>query len=271
MSNSSPGSHHDYTDQAARYDRTRGASPSILEPLERALGAAHRGRLLDVAGGTGNYSGALAARGWTATVLDVSPEMLRHAHAKGLAVVRADAALVPFGDATLDAVVNVSALHLIRDWPAALAEARRVLREGGALALMVYTRENLDVHWIFEYFPAARRWADEEHQAVTQIIDELPGARAEPFEFTDLVDASMSALCRYPRLLLDPAWRLQTSFFERVERDDPEALRAGLARLDRDLAAGRRPDEEVAPLRARWGDGTVISWRKPRVGVLGSG
>ncbi len=91
-------------------------------------------------------------------------------------------------------------------------------------------------------------------------LGELPGAHAEPFEFDDLVDASMSALCRRPELLLDPAFRMQTSFFERIERTDPQEAKAGLERLERDLRAGRRPDEEVAALRVRAGDGSIIAW-----------
>ncbi len=262
--NPSPqGSRHDYAAQAARYDRTRGASPSILEPLARALEGAPGRRLLDVAGGTGNYAAALERRGWRPAVLDVSVEMLTRARAKGLPVVEADAARLPVAGESVDAVINVSALHLVRKWRAALTEATRVLRPRGRLAIMAYTRENLDVHWIFEYFPSARRWAEREHQTLAELRAELPGARARPFSFSDLVDASMSALCRHPDLLLDPAWRLQTSFFERVARQDPSELRQGLARLERDLAAGRRPDQEVAALRAEHGDGTIIAWRKP--------
>lgn len=254
---------HDYADQAARYDRTRGASPSILAPVRRALQAVAPGRLLDVAGGTGNYAVALRAQGWSPLVVDVSAAMLARARSKGLATVRADASHLPFGDGSHDALINLSALHLISDWRGALADAQRVLRSGGVIALMVYARENLDVHWIFDYFPETRTWVDEEHQSADQILAALPGASAEPFAFTDLDDASMAALCRHPTLLLDPAWRLQTSYFERLERKDPDALRAGLARLERDLASGRRPDEEVARLRAEYGDGTIIVWHKP--------
>lgn len=216
--------------------------------------------MLDVAGGTGNYASALRDHGWRPVVVDISIEMLERARGKGLPVVRAEASRLPIADASVDAVVNVSALHLIRGWRSAVGEMRRVLRRGGRLALMVYARENLDVHWIFDYFPSTRRWVDPEHQPIAEILAELPGAAVEPFEFTDLVDASMSALCRYPALLLDPAWRLQTSFFERIERDDPAEARAGLERLERELAAGRRPDEEVTALRARHGDGTILRW-----------
>jgi SAM-dependent methyltransferase len=254
---------HDYREQAARYDRTRGASPSILAPLLAALAGAPGPAMLDVAGGTGNYAAALSSHGFRPTVVDISQEMLERARAKELAAVRADAAALPFEDATVDAVVNVSALHLIPGWRAALSEARRVLRPDGVLALMLYARENLDVHWVFRYFPSTRDWVYPEHQPIGEVLGELPGAAAAPFEFTDLVDASMSALCRDPHLLLDPAWRMQTSFFERLARDDPRRLEEGLAMMKRDLHDGVRPDEEVAPLRALYGDGTIVSWRAP--------
>jgi ubiquinone/menaquinone biosynthesis C-methylase UbiE len=113
--------------------------------------------------------------------------MLDRARAKGLAVVRADAARLPVPDASVDALVNVSALHLIPDWRGALAEARRVLRPGGRLSLMVYTRENLGVHWIFRYFPSTRDWVYPEHQTLDEIAAELPGATVTPFEFTTVV------------------------------------------------------------------------------------
>jgi ubiquinone/menaquinone biosynthesis C-methylase UbiE len=258
-----PATRHNYRAQAARYDETRGASPSILRPLIRAIEGAPRSRLVDVAGGTGNYARAMKDRGWKPMVVDVSIEMLMRARGKGLPVVRADAARLPLGDGSVDAVMNVSALHLIRAWKAALADSTRVLRRGGRLGIMLYAREHLEVHWILEYFPTARRWAETEHQTLAQVIAELPGAEVEPFEFGDLVDASMAALCRQPELLLDHKWRLQTSFFERLESADPRGARDGLERLTRDLAAGRRPDEEVAPLRARLGDGAIVRWRKP--------
>lgn len=255
------GSLHDYRRQAATYDRTRGASPSILGPLERALeGAPGRG-ILDVCGGTGNYARALLARGWRPVVADLADAMLARARSKGLRCVRGDAARLPFASAAVDAVTIVSALHLIRAWREALVEARRVLRPGGRLALMAYTRENLGVHWVFDYFPRFRARQRREHQSLAEIIAELPGATYEAFEFSDLEDASGAALCRRPGLLLDPGYRAQTSFFERVAAEDPGQYAEGIARLERDLAAGRRPDREVAGLRARVGDGTVVSWR----------
>jgi hypothetical protein len=49
---------------------------------------------------------------------------------------------------------------------------------------------------------------------------------------------------------------------EALAAADPDELARGLERLAGDLARGRRPDEEVAAARARFGDGAVVAWRK---------
>jgi demethylmenaquinone methyltransferase/2-methoxy-6-polyprenyl-1,4-benzoquinol methylase len=256
------GTRHDYEDQAALYDDTRSASPSILRPLLEALDGAPGPRLLDVGGGTGNYARAIAAHGFDPVVADVAPAMLARAHAKRLPVVRGDAAALPFRTSTIDAVLLVSMLHLVPDWPRGLAEAWRVLRPGGRLALLLYAREHLAVHWIFEYFPASRAWVVLEHQRLADVTTALPDARVLPFEFAEVEDGALAALCRRPELILDPARRARTSYFERLAAADPTELSRGLDRLAHDLSRGRRPDEEIAPLRARWGDGVVVAWRK---------
>ncbi len=256
-------SRHDYARQATVYDDTRSASPSILAPLTAALAPAPGPRLLDIGGGTGNYAAALRGHGHNPVVTDVSEAMLSRARAKRLPVVRGDACYLPFATASADAVMIVSVLHLVPDWTSALAEARRVLRPGGVLTLMVYAREHLPVHWVLSYFPCslARVWP--EHQPLSELCATLPGCEVIPFEFTDLADASLSALCRWPLLLLDPTYRARTSYFERLARDDPAELESGLARLADDLKHGRRPDVEVEPLRRQVGDGAVLAWRQP--------
>jgi ubiquinone/menaquinone biosynthesis C-methylase UbiE len=245
----------DYSRQARAYDTTRGASPSVLAPLRRALAGAPGARLADIGGGTGNYALALAGEGWQPTVVDRSVQMLRQAGAKGLPTVRANAMRLPFADASFDAAMLVSMLHHVDDRARALAEAKRVLRPGGRLALMVFTREDIADAWCMDYFPASRPWMEATHPPLAELLAELPGARRAAVAYEDLQDGSMAALLGHPEALLDPARRSQTSFFERMERDHPEDLRAGLARLERELADG------CAPRRS--GNATVFAWAKP--------
>jgi SAM-dependent methyltransferase len=253
----------DYSKQARAYDTTRGASPSILSPLLEALSGSPGTRLLDSGGGTGNYSVALREAGFDPIVLDVSDAMLERARDKGLTCLRGDAGRLPFASGSFDAAVMISMLHLVPAWRASLAETKRVLRPSGKLALKVYTAENFDSLWVLEYLPGTRESWLPEHQTVDEILAELPGATMTTYRFTDLTDASMAALSRYPESLLDPKFRANNSFFERLERDDPNVLREGLARLERDLADGRRPELEPNDARDRFGDGIVFAWTAP--------
>jgi hypothetical protein len=82
----------------------------------------------------------------------------------------------------------------------------------------------------------------------------LPGARRIELVFRDLDDASLAALSAFPEKILDPAWRSQTSYFERLARDHPDELSTGLERLRADIAAGRPP--------LGHGRGTVVAWTR---------
>jgi demethylmenaquinone methyltransferase/2-methoxy-6-polyprenyl-1,4-benzoquinol methylase len=245
----------DYGNQARRYDETRGASPSVLGPLREAIGAhppAPGRRLLDVGGGTGNYAAALREDGWQPIVCDRSPEMLARAAAKGLDTVEADAQALPFEDASFDALICVSMLHHVDDPPRALAEQRRVLRPGGRGVLMAFAREDIERAWYHDYFPSTRAWMDASHPRLADLMAELPGARRIELVFRDLEDASLAALSAFPDKVLDPAWRSQTSYFERLSRDHPDELTAGLARLRADIESGHPPTGR--------GTATVLAW-----------
>jgi SAM-dependent methyltransferase len=246
----------DYTNQARTYDETRAASPSVLEPLREALAGAPGRRLADIGGGTGNYARALRDEdGWDPIVIDRNPGMLARAAAKGLETIEANAERVPLADESVDAVMLVSMLHHVEDQAAALAEARRILRPGGRGALMVFTREDVEDSWLTDYFPSTRPWMIETHSPCGELMAMLPGARRIPVTFRDLEDGSLAALSAYPEKIIDPRWHRQTSYFERLERDHPEELQSGLARLRADLDAGR------APRRA--GLASVLAWARP--------
>ena len=245
----------DYSKQARAYDSTRGASPSVLAPLREALAGAPGPALLDVGGGTGNYAEALAGEGWQPVVLDRSREMLEHATAKRLQTVHGEASELPFAEQSFDAVMLVSMLHHVGDRRHALAEARRVLRLGGSLAVMAFTHEDFAADVSLEYFPISRAWMEETHPPLSELLEVLPGARRIPLVYKDTVDGSLAALMAAPELLLDPARRAATSFFERMQRDHPDELRAGLQRVESDLRSGRA-------LRNP-GGASMIAWTKP--------
>jgi ubiquinone/menaquinone biosynthesis C-methylase UbiE len=245
----------DYSNQARTYDETRAASPSVLGPLREALAGAPGRRLADIGGGTGNYARALRDEGWDPVVVDREPAMLAQAAAKGLETIAGDAQRLPLADESVDAAMLVSMLHHVEDPSAALAEARRILRPGGRLALMAFTREDVAASWLTDYFPSTSAWMFESHPTLDELRALLPGARRIEVAFRDLDDGSLAALSAFPEHLVEPSWHRQTSFFERLARDHPAELEAGLARVRAELAAGTAPREP--------GLATVLAWAKP--------
>jgi ubiquinone/menaquinone biosynthesis C-methylase UbiE len=114
--------------------------------LQRAApGSAER--VLDLACGTGIVARTVAARigsGGSIVALDPMPGMLAVARSRppadGAPIEwrEGDAAALDFGDNTFDLVLCQQGLQFFPDRPKALAEARRVLKNGGRIALAVW-------------------------------------------------------------------------------------------------------------------------------------
>jgi demethylmenaquinone methyltransferase/2-methoxy-6-polyprenyl-1,4-benzoquinol methylase len=109
-------------------------------------------RILDVAGGTGAVSMALALALPHAeiTLSDISPEMLAVARERisesaarpafaNIRTVLADAQSLPFEDNSYDVITCAYGIRNMSDRPRALAEFYRVLKPGGALLVMEFS------------------------------------------------------------------------------------------------------------------------------------
>jgi ArsR family transcriptional regulator len=122
---------------------------ALLESLEEGT----LGRLLDIGTGTGRIAELLADRAEHVVALDKSTEMLRLARARlqgfppqKVELVQGDFASLPFGEDAFDTVVLHQVLHYAQEPAQALAEAARVCRPGGRIAvvdLATHEREEL--------------------------------------------------------------------------------------------------------------------------------
>lgn len=99
-----------------------------------ALGLPAGSLVLDLACGTGDLGRLARRRGHRAMGVDFSAGMLACCH--GLPAVEADGANLALPDASVDGVVSGYALRNFTDLGAVLAEAARVLRPGGRIALL---------------------------------------------------------------------------------------------------------------------------------------
>jgi SAM-dependent methyltransferase len=94
---------------------------------------------LEIGCGEGRVARDLADRGHRVTGVDSSPTLLEAAQAvdPGGEYVLADAASLPFSDATFDLVVAYNSLMDVEDMPGAVREAARVLKPGGRICVCV--------------------------------------------------------------------------------------------------------------------------------------
>ena len=141
---------------AAEWDTLRSLhSPDgpVEAALDAALGTGSLGRLLDVGTGTGRMAELFAPRAAHVTGLDNSPEMLRIARARlqrlspdAYDLVQGDFARLPFTGQGFDTVLFHQVLHYAQAPEIVLAEAARVTRADGLLAIVdfaAHDREEL--------------------------------------------------------------------------------------------------------------------------------
>ncbi|MGH9007439.1 MAG: ubiquinone/menaquinone biosynthesis methyltransferase [Acidimicrobiales bacterium] len=100
-----------------------------------ALGLPDGSRILDLACGTGDLATLVARHGHQVLGSDLSAGMLSARH-HPFPAVQADAVALPFATGSLDGVVCGYALRNFTDLAASLAEAARVVRPGGRLAVL---------------------------------------------------------------------------------------------------------------------------------------
>jgi SAM-dependent methyltransferase len=225
------------------YTRFRRADPRIVEALVELLALPAGSRLADVGAGTGNYTNALAERGFRMVAVEPSPVMRSQAppHERVRWVAGAAEAL-PLADAAVDGVVCTLAVHHFRDRDTAF---REMVRAAGTGPLVLFT---FDVDaaarsplWLWEYFPTLHADSKRVFPPLRLVARELGIAADRPVRMVpfplppDLEDLFMAAGWRRPELYLDPEVRAGISWFALAE---PAAVAEGLARLEADLRNG---------------------------------
>ncbi|MEL7198375.1 MAG: metalloregulator ArsR/SmtB family transcription factor [Pseudomonadota bacterium] len=129
----------------------------VEEALIKALGDAPLGSLLDIGTGTGRMAELFANKADRITALDKNLEMLRVARAKlqhlpdaQIELVQGDFTDLPLLEDAFDTVLLHQVLHFAQDPADPLAEAARVTKSGGRIAIVdfaAHDREELrDAH-----------------------------------------------------------------------------------------------------------------------------
>jgi ubiquinone/menaquinone biosynthesis C-methylase UbiE len=146
---------------ARLYDRITAAQERrVLGPLREQLLAEASGRTLELGAGTGHNLPFYPERVSALVLIEPEPNMARRLRARlaehppkpeSVSVVEAPSEELPFEDQSFDTVVATLVLCTVDDPRRALAEARRVLVEGGALLFLEHVRSSR---------PWLARWQD---------------------------------------------------------------------------------------------------------------
>jgi len=127
------------------------ADELVESRLKLALADAPLGEVLDIGTGTGRMAELFADGASRVVALDKSLDMLRVARAKlqnldvgSVELVQGDFAALPFAAHSFDTVLLHQVLHFAQDPSAALAEAARVTRPGGRIAIVDFAAHGLE-------------------------------------------------------------------------------------------------------------------------------
>jgi ubiquinone/menaquinone biosynthesis C-methylase UbiE len=149
-----------YNSISDTYDRRYEINPmkgveGALRDLIAEIGAR---RVLEIGCGTGHWLKILASHADRIIGLDSSSGMLRRAMdlSKPIELVCGSADSIPFAGSAFDLIFVVNALHHFNDKQGFIERAPRLLRSGGALAMIGLDVPSANGHWvIYDYFPGA--------------------------------------------------------------------------------------------------------------------
>jgi len=141
---------------ASKYDLMNDLMSGGLHRLWKRFAVAEAGvrrghTVLDLAGGTGDLARAFASRvgdEGRVVLADINRAMLEQGRRRlvdagvggNLSIVQVDAENLPFADGSFDRVCIAFGLRNVTDKPAALASMRRVLKPGGKLLILEFSK-----------------------------------------------------------------------------------------------------------------------------------
>lgn len=215
-------------------ERTR-TTADALRALANQVGAR---KILEVGCGTGRWLADLAPDGQDLYGLDYSIGMLQQAcqRAQPLMLIQGQAGLLPLPDHAFDLVYCVNAIHHFDRQEDFVGQARRLLRPGGALAVIgMDPRQHRDRYYVYDYFDGTFERDLDRFPSWGTVLDWMIDANFERIEWRmaeRIIDHKLG------RAVLDDPFLKKNAASQLTLLSD-EAYAAGLARIRQAIAANR--------------------------------
>ena len=220
----------DYDQAASEYAAHRQVHAGVFRELCARAGLGPGSRVIEVGCGTGNYITALAGTfGCTACGLDPSIEMLGRIRSEQVHCLLGSAQELGFADGAFHLIFSVDVIHHVGDKAAFYQRAARVLQPGGRICTVTDSADMIRRREILSgYFPETVEIEIARYPRVAQLEAWMDAAGLETIgvaaveEPYEIISAQPFRDRAYSSLHLIPG----------------EAWRAGIERLERDLARG---------------------------------
>ena len=135
------------------YNRTRQPDSRIVDRLVELLELPLGSTIADVGAGTGNYSNAIANRGYK--IIAIEPSQIMQSQAQqhhDVSWIEATAESIPLEDNAVDGAVVMLALHHFQDIEAGIREINRINRTE-KIVIFAFEQSKIPDFWLTDYFP----------------------------------------------------------------------------------------------------------------------
>jgi ubiquinone/menaquinone biosynthesis C-methylase UbiE len=224
------------------YNATRRADPFLAGRISESLRGAES--VLDLGCGTGNYTIAMARKGFTMTGVEPSALMLEKAKilTHKIQWINGLAERIPCRDKSFDGVFGTLTMHHWTDIGAAFIEIHRVLKPNGKAVFFTSTPRQMSGYWLNHYFPemlgkSIRQMPSREKvETAAAHAGFLIKSHETYFIREDLEDHFLYAGKNKPALYFDEGVRAGISSFAALSNSSE--VEKGLGRLNDDISSG---------------------------------
>lgn len=227
------------------YNSTRKADPFLTERLFYHLQPKTDRVYLDIGCGTGNYTIALADKGFHFIGVDPSVKMLHEAKSRNNTItwLKGTADQIPIDDKSFDGIIATLTIHHWTDLKKAFTELDRVLSENGRVVLFTSTPEQMEGYWLNFYFPNMLHSSITQMPSLADIEEAIKHTglcisdTEKYFIQDDLQDCFLYVGKNNPHRYFDASIRQGISSFTSLA--NIEEVTAGLSKLEHDIRTKR--------------------------------